>query len=200
MTLISRPSTTLQAVKKMHNEQVSDAMSKEDKNMWFLNLEKQTVLRHMMRETKVTTMPLATSVNAPNFPLGQTNSNKAKLEKARQSSLAMCNVGKLPLAPAPMASNVTYWVTFGPTMTAPNPPITVTTPAPMVAMTTPAAMWVWWWHLLQCMQRLVLLNLTRGDNGPLATMENFRIVNSDQSGIMLSWAVCVSTSASKSWI
>ena len=51
----------------------------------------------------------------------------------------MCNVGKLPLAPTPMASNFTHQVTFGPTATAPNPPVTMTTPVFVAATTTPAA-------------------------------------------------------------
>ena len=129
---------TLQALNKMYNEQILDTMSKEDKNMWFLNLGKQMVMRYVMREMKVTTIPLATSATMPNVPLGRSNSNKAKLETAQQLSLAMCNVGKPPLAPMPMASNVTRRVTSGPTTAAPNPPVTVTTPAPTAATTTPA--------------------------------------------------------------
>ena len=129
---------TLQALNKMYNEQILDTMSKDDKNMWFLNLGKQMVMRYMMHKTKVTMIPSATSATMPNVPLGQSKSNKAKLETAWQSSLAMYNVGKPPLAPMPMASNVTHWVTFGPTRAAPNPPIPVTTPAPAAATTTPA--------------------------------------------------------------
>ena len=97
------------------------------------------VMRYMMCEMKVTTKASATSATAPNIPLGQSNSNKAKLEMARQLSLAMHNVGKLPLAPTPLASNVTCWVTFGPATTAPNPPVTATPPAPTAATTTPTA-------------------------------------------------------------
>ena len=130
---------TLQDINKMYNKQILDVMSKDDENVWFLNFGKQTVIRYMMRETKVTTMPSATSATAPNVPLGQSNSNMAKLEMAWQSSLVMCNIGKPPLAPTPMASNVTCWVTFGPTTTAPNPPVTTTTPTPTAATTTPTA-------------------------------------------------------------
>ena len=61
---------TLQAVNKMCKEQILDTMSKDDKNVWFLNLGKQMVMHHMMRETKVTTTPLATSATMPNAPLG----------------------------------------------------------------------------------------------------------------------------------
>ena len=90
----------------MHNKQVLDAMSKDNKNMWFLNLGKRMIMQHMMHEMKVTTIPSMTGITMPSIPLGQSNSNKVKLEMARQSSLAMDNVGKLPLAPTPMASNV----------------------------------------------------------------------------------------------
>ena len=82
----------LQALNKMCNEQVSDALPKDNEKMWFLNLGKRTVMRHMMQETKMNMMSLAMSVTVPNVPLGQSNSNKAQLEKARQSSSAMDNV------------------------------------------------------------------------------------------------------------
>ena len=42
----------------------------------------------------------------------------------------MCNVGKPPLAPTPMASNATRRVTFGPTTAATTTPATVTTATP----------------------------------------------------------------------
>ena len=197
---------TLQALNKMHNEQVSDAMSKDDKNMWFLDLEKQTVMCYMMCETKLTAIPSATGVTTPNVPLGQSNSNKAKLETAWQSSLAMYNVGKLLLAPMPMASNVNCRVTFGPTMAASNLPATMTIPAPTVATTAlavtrvmvpvaalaaaPTAM-----YLTSC-----AVEFDKGDDDPLATTACFRIVSGGQSGIMLSWVMRMSTSVSKSWI
>ena len=96
-------------------------------------------MHYMMHKMKVTAMPLATSATTPKVPLGQSNSNKAKLETAQQLSLVMHHIGKLPLAPTPMASSVTRWVTFGPTTTAMNPPVTTTNPTPMAAMTTPTA-------------------------------------------------------------
>ena len=39
---------TLQALNKMCNKQVSDTMSEDNKNMWFLNLGKQMIMHHMM--------------------------------------------------------------------------------------------------------------------------------------------------------
>ena len=60
----------LQTLKKMLNKQISDVMSEDDENMWFLNLGKWTVMCHMMRDTKVTTIPSATSTTAPYVPLG----------------------------------------------------------------------------------------------------------------------------------
>ena len=73
---------TLQTINKIYNKQISDAMSKDDKNMWFLSLNKRVVMHYMMRDTKVTTMPSASVVTAPNPPLGQLNLNKEKLETA----------------------------------------------------------------------------------------------------------------------
>ena len=90
---------------KMYNEQVLDTMSEDNKNMWFLGLTKHMLVRFMMRETKVTTIPSVASVSLPSVPLGRLNSNKANIETAWQSSLVMHNVGKPLLAPMPMASN-----------------------------------------------------------------------------------------------
>ena len=70
---------TLQTLDKMCNKQILDTMSKDDENVWFLNLGKQTVMRHMMHNMKVTTIPSATSATLPNVPLGRSNLNKAKL-------------------------------------------------------------------------------------------------------------------------
>ena len=78
-------------------------------------------------------MPSDASGSTPSVPMGRLNSNKAKLETARQLSLAMYNVGKPPLAPTPMVSNVPHWVTFNPTTAATMTPATVTTTAPMAA-------------------------------------------------------------------
>ena len=61
---------TLQALNKMCNKQVLDTMSEDNKNMWFLNLGKQMIMHHMMRETKVTVTPSTTSVTMPGVPLG----------------------------------------------------------------------------------------------------------------------------------
>ena len=60
-------------------------------------------MRYMLRDKKVTTISTDQRVTTPSVPLGRTNSNKVKLETARRSSLAVCNVGKPPLAPMPMA-------------------------------------------------------------------------------------------------
>ena len=60
----------LQTLNKMCDEQVLDTMSKEDKNTWFLNLNKRSVMHYMMRNTKVTTTPLASIISTPNVPLG----------------------------------------------------------------------------------------------------------------------------------
>ena len=92
---------------KMYNEQVLDTMSEDDENTWFLNLKKRSVMRYMMRDTKVTTIPLASIIFTPNVPLGQLNLNKAKLEMAWRSSLAMFNVGKPSLAPTRTATTGT---------------------------------------------------------------------------------------------
>ena len=87
----------------------------------------------MICDKKVTTIPSTGSGFTPSVPLGRSNSNKAKLETARQLSLAMYNVGKPPLAPTPMAGNVPCWVTFGPTTAATTTPATVTMTAPTAA-------------------------------------------------------------------
>ena len=76
----------LQIVNEMHNEQISDAMSKDDKNVWFPALEKHTLMRCKMGNAKVTTMPSANIVSTHNVLLGQSNSNEAKLEMARSES------------------------------------------------------------------------------------------------------------------
>ena len=95
----------------------------------------------MLRDKKVTTIPSTGSGFTPSVPLGRSNSNKAKLETARQSSLAMYNVGKPPLAPTPMAGNVPRRVMFGPTTAATTTPATVTTAAP-TAVTGPTTTYV----------------------------------------------------------
>ena len=130
---------TLQTLNKMCDEQVLDAMSKEDKNTWFLNVNERNVMCYMMRNAKVTTIPLASIITTPNVPLGRLNSNKAKLETARRSSLAMCDVGKPVLAPTPTANTGTRQVTFGPNTTASNAGMTSTPAAPTAASTAPAA-------------------------------------------------------------
>ena len=43
---------TLQTINKMYNEQISDSMSQEDKNMWFLDLNERIVMHYMMCNTK----------------------------------------------------------------------------------------------------------------------------------------------------
>ena len=114
-------------------------MSRDDNNMWFLNLEKHAVMCCMMHEMKVTMIPSVTSTATPSVPLGRLNLNEAKLEMAWPSCLVMCDVGKLPLAPMPMGtSNVSRWDTFGPTSVVPIPPATMATPAPTATTTTPA--------------------------------------------------------------
>ena len=129
----------LQMLNKMCNKQVLDTMSEDDENLWFLSLSKRGVMRCIMRDTKVTTIPSANIIATPNVPLGRSNSNKAKLEMAQRLSLVMYNVGKLPLAPTPIASNVTRRVTFGPTTAATNTATTGTTAAPTAATMTPMA-------------------------------------------------------------
>ena len=88
----------------MHNNVIADEADKTTEALWFLGLEKRNLMRYMLRDKKVTTIPTDTSVTTPSVPLG---SNKAKLETAWRSSLAVFNVGKPPLAPMPMASNTT---------------------------------------------------------------------------------------------
>ena len=90
-------------------------------------LKKRDVMRYMLRDKKVTTIPTDPSDTTPSVPLGRANSNKAKLHTPRRSSLAVCNVGKPPLAPTPMASNTSRRVTFGPTTTATTAPTALTT-------------------------------------------------------------------------
>ena len=131
----------LQTLNKMYNESIADGTDETTESTWFLGLKKRDVMRYMLRDKKVTTIPLDPNVTTPSVPLGRTNSNKAKLETARQSSLAMYNVGKPPLAPAPMASNTSRRVTFGPTTTATTAataPTAVTAAAAPVAVTGPA--------------------------------------------------------------
>ena len=96
----------LQTLNKMCNEDITEETDEANESLWFLGLAKRNVMCHMLRDKKVTTIPSDASGAMPSVPLGRSNSNKAKLETARQSSLAMCNVGKPPLAPRPMASNV----------------------------------------------------------------------------------------------
>ena len=93
----------------MYNEDITEETDKTNESLWFLGLEKRNVMHYMLRNKKVTTIPSTASGFAPSVPLGRSNTNKAKLETARQSSLAMYNVGKPPLAPTPMASNAPRW-------------------------------------------------------------------------------------------
>ena len=88
------------------DKQVSDSMSNDNENMWFLGLSKHTLMQNMMGDTKVNTVPSTAIASAPGVPLGRLNSDKAKLETAWQLSLAMFNVGKPLLAPTPTAGNV----------------------------------------------------------------------------------------------
>ena len=60
----------LQTLNKMCNEQISDSVSEDDKNVWFLNLGKRTVMHHMMCNAKVTKIPSARGITAPSVPLG----------------------------------------------------------------------------------------------------------------------------------
>ena len=95
----------LQTMNKMCNKVVTDVMDETTESLWFLGLEKNNIMRYMLCDKKVTNIPTDASSSAPSVPLGRSNSNKAKLETAQQSSLAMYNVGKPPLAPTPTASN-----------------------------------------------------------------------------------------------
>ena len=119
-----------QTLNKMYNEDVTEETDKMNESLWFLGLEKRNVMRHMLRNNKVTTIPSGASGFTPSVPLGHSNSNKVKLETAWRLSLAMHNVGKPPLAPTPMASNATRRVTFGLTAAATATPATATTAAP----------------------------------------------------------------------
>ena len=56
---------SLQALNKMCNKQVLDSMSKDNENMWFLGLSKFTLMRHMMRDAKVATIPSTAFVSMP---------------------------------------------------------------------------------------------------------------------------------------
>ena len=94
-----------QTLNKMYNKEITEETDKANESLWFLGLVKRNVMRYMLHDKKVTTIPSGASGFTPSVPLGRTNSNKAKLETAWRSSLAMHNVGKPPLAPTPMASN-----------------------------------------------------------------------------------------------
>ena len=72
----------LQALNKMPNKEIADATSDLDETLWFLGLEKSNVMRHMLRNKKVTMMPSAASGSVPSVPLGRLNSDKVKLETA----------------------------------------------------------------------------------------------------------------------
>ena len=60
----------LQTLNKMYNKQILDTISKDDENMWFLNLGKRTVMHYMMCNAKVTTLPSAAGITMPSVPLG----------------------------------------------------------------------------------------------------------------------------------
>ena len=60
---------------------------------------------HMPRERKVTTLPATDGDTAPIVPLTWSDLNKAMLEQAQQLNLAMCSLGKTPLARTPMAGS-----------------------------------------------------------------------------------------------
>ena len=168
----------LQTLNKMYNEVVTNEADKTMESLWFMGLKKRDIMRYMLRDKKVNTIPTDVSVTMPSVPLGRSNSNKAKLETARQLSLAMHNVGKPPLAPTPMASNTNRRVTFGPTTTAttaPMAPTTVTTAAAPVAVTDPLLrMW--------CREQA---NLIRADDALRVTTASYRTVSSGLSGIVL---------------
>ena len=85
--------SVLQALNKMYNEFIMDGTDETTESTWFLGLKKRNVMRHMLCDKKVTTIP-TDPTTTPSVPLGRTNSNKAKLETAWRLSLAMYNVGK----------------------------------------------------------------------------------------------------------
>ena len=66
----------------MHNKQVTEAVSEEDENMWFLNLSKCMLMHCVPHGHKVTTLPTTTGHTVPSVPVIQSDSNKAKLEVA----------------------------------------------------------------------------------------------------------------------
>ena len=158
----------------MYNEFITDGTDETTESTWFLGLKKRDVMRHMLCDKQVTTIPSDPNVTTPSVPLGRMNSNKAQLETARRLSLAMHNVGKPPLAPTPMASNVPRWVTFGPTMAATTMPATVTVTAPM-AVTGPTTTYVMS-HASE---------FDKGDAVPQVTTESCKIVSSGPCGIVL---------------
>ena len=66
----------------MYNEFITDEMDDTMEDAWFLGLKKRDVMRYMLRDKKVTTIPTDPSITTPSVPLGRSNSNKAKLETA----------------------------------------------------------------------------------------------------------------------
>ena len=113
------------------------------------------------------------------------------METAWQSSLATFNAGKRALAPMPLDSNVSQWVTFGPTTVATTPPATVTIPAPTVATATPAVTMVPALVTAPTMMYITscAVEFGKGDDGSLVIMRSFRIVSCGQSGITHSWVM-----------
>ena len=66
----------------MCNEFITDGTDETTESAWFLGLKKRDVMRYMLCDKKVTTIPTDPSITMPSVPLGRSNSNKAKLETA----------------------------------------------------------------------------------------------------------------------
>ena len=130
----------LQALNKRYNEEIDASTPETTERMWFFDQTKNKTMRYMLRDRQVTKLPGAGVIQTPVATLGRPDSNKAKLEEARRSSLALFQSGRPPLAPTPTSvRRVTFGgATAAPSMTT-NPtaanPSTTVAPAAATAST-----------------------------------------------------------------
>jgi hypothetical protein len=123
----------IQALNMKYNEEVTESTPTSREIMWFFENNKTTVNRYLLRQRKVTKLPEDEKATAPSAtPVFTRDSNKAKLEASRRSSLATFNLGKSPSAPTtPMSANPRTRVTFGGTTSIPSGVTTRTNPSTM---------------------------------------------------------------------
>jgi hypothetical protein len=105
-----------------YNDEVTESTPTSCEIVWFFENNKNTVNRYILRQRKVTQLPEDRETTTPNAtPVFKKDSNKAKLEASRRSSLAMFNLGKPPLTSATTTTtNPRTRVTFGGTTSIPS--------------------------------------------------------------------------------